>query len=169
MKTLQDLIYFLDQLHGKKINFHLDKIRDSILIELTIPNQMWEIEFMEDGTIEIEKFISTGDKLDRIALDTLISEFAETEGDDHDERSLKACDKDVFGFLKALDQAKIFYTLDRDKNNESIIILAVVPGQRWRVAYSSDGSLKAEKFLSSTDIFDEKEIGFLFKLIEESM
>ena len=28
------------------------------MIEVAVPGQRWEIEFMEDGTIDIEKFIS---------------------------------------------------------------------------------------------------------------
>lgn len=38
----------------------LDKFRDeSICVEVTVPGQRWEIEFMYDGTIDIEKFITT--------------------------------------------------------------------------------------------------------------
>ena len=35
-------------------------MRDSILIEIAVPGQRWEVEFMANGKIEIEKFISGG-------------------------------------------------------------------------------------------------------------
>jgi len=40
--------------------FLFNKIRDSILVEVAVPGQRWEIEFMADGTIQIEKFFSDG-------------------------------------------------------------------------------------------------------------
>lgn len=166
MKTLSDLICFLDQLYEKKIPFHLDKIRDSILIELTILNQMWEIEFMADGTIEIEKFISTGQKSDKYELDILIRDFAEVE--ENEMWDIEAYDKNLWGYLNALDKAKIFYTLDRDKNNASVTIIAVVPGQRWIIEIFPNGSIDVIKYLTTTDILDEKELDSLFILIEKS-
>jgi hypothetical protein len=30
------------------------------MVEIAVPGKRWEVEFMDDGTIEIEKFISTG-------------------------------------------------------------------------------------------------------------
>ena len=72
---------FIEKLHNEKIKFRLDMIRDSILIEVSVPNQMWEIEFMADGTIEIEKFISIGEKFDEWEIDKLINEFSEENFD----------------------------------------------------------------------------------------
>lgn len=31
------------------------------MIEIVVPGQHWEVEFMKVGTVEIEKFISDGD------------------------------------------------------------------------------------------------------------
>jgi len=36
------------------------------MIEVTVPGQRWEIEFLEDGTVDIEKFISDGKMYDEI-------------------------------------------------------------------------------------------------------
>jgi hypothetical protein len=30
------------------------------MVEIAVPGQRWEVEFMDDGSIEIEKFISSG-------------------------------------------------------------------------------------------------------------
>ncbi|WP_235822092.1 hypothetical protein [Gottfriedia luciferensis] len=46
------------------------------MVEVTVPGQRWEIEIMNDGTIEIEKFISDGDFYDAIELEVLIKEFS---------------------------------------------------------------------------------------------
>lgn len=70
-----DLINFLNKLEDNKIYYKLNKIRDSILIEVVVPGQRWEIEYMSDGTIEIEKFISTGKIFDKEEIDVLFRDF----------------------------------------------------------------------------------------------
>jgi hypothetical protein len=30
------------------------------MLQLTVPGERWEAEFFEDGTIEVERFVSTG-------------------------------------------------------------------------------------------------------------
>jgi hypothetical protein len=57
---MQQLLSFLNDLEERKIYYQLNKIRDSIMVEIAVPGQRWEVEFMDDGTIEIEKFISSG-------------------------------------------------------------------------------------------------------------
>jgi hypothetical protein len=57
---MQKLSEFLDELNEKKIYYWLSRVRDSIMVEIIVPGQRWEVEFMDDGTIEIEKFITTG-------------------------------------------------------------------------------------------------------------
>ena len=47
------------------------------MIEVTVPGQRWEIEFLEDGTVDIEKFISDGKMYDSNELDVLFTEFAD--------------------------------------------------------------------------------------------
>lgn len=77
MYTLKDLINFLGKLEDKKIYYNLDKIRDSILVEVSIPGQRWEVEFMEDGTIQIEKFISNGNIEGESELEVLFRDFSD--------------------------------------------------------------------------------------------
>ena len=52
MNELNKLIVFLSELEERKIYYQLNKIRDSILVEIAIPGQRWEVEFMTDGSIE---------------------------------------------------------------------------------------------------------------------
>ena len=58
---MNKLISFLDKLEENKIYYRLNKIRDSILVEIAVPGERWEVEFFGDEHIEIEKFISNGD------------------------------------------------------------------------------------------------------------
>jgi hypothetical protein len=77
MNTLKNLIEFLNKLEERKIYYRLNKIRDSILVEVTVPGQKWEVEFMADGTIEIEKFISDGKIENESELEVLFRDFSD--------------------------------------------------------------------------------------------
>lgn len=74
---MKQLLNFLNQLEKNKIFYRLDKIRhDAIMVEVAVPGQRWEIEFMEDSTVEIEKFISDGNYYNSKELDKLFNDFA---------------------------------------------------------------------------------------------
>lgn len=78
MNTIGDMIRFLNKLEERSIYYQLNKIRnESILIEVAVPGQRWEIEFMEDGTVEIEKFISDGGFYSDKELEVLFAEFSD--------------------------------------------------------------------------------------------
>ena len=73
-----DLIEFLNKLEKSHIYYKLDKIRkESILVEVAVPGQRWEIEFMDNGTIEIEKFIADGCYYHEEELQVLFREFSD--------------------------------------------------------------------------------------------
>ena len=57
---MSKLLEFLNKLEECNIYYKLNKIRDSILVEITVPGERWEVEFFEDGKIEIERFVSDG-------------------------------------------------------------------------------------------------------------
>jgi len=77
MDNLQKLIIFLDKLESLKIHYQLNKIRDSIMVEVPVPGQRWEIEFMADGTIQIEKFLTSIILYDEKELDVLFRDFSD--------------------------------------------------------------------------------------------
>ena len=77
MDITKDLIEFLDKLEAKKIYYRLNKIRNSILVEVSVPGQRWEIEFMTDGSILIEKFISNGHIFDEKEINALFCDFSD--------------------------------------------------------------------------------------------
>ncbi|MDQ0176281.1 hypothetical protein [Bacillus chungangensis] len=73
---LKELINFLNQLESSHIFYKLNKVRnEAIMVEIAVPGQRWEVEFMEDGTVEIEKFISDKDMYDVRELETLFKYF----------------------------------------------------------------------------------------------
>ena len=76
MNTLKRLIDFLDKLEDRRIYYRLNKIRDGILVEVSVPGQRWEIEFLADGTIEIEKFISNGKIENESEMEILFRDFS---------------------------------------------------------------------------------------------
>ena len=66
MEYTKQIIEFLDKLESKKISYRLNKVRENtLMVEIFIPGQRWEIEFNTYGDadkidIEIEKFYSDG-------------------------------------------------------------------------------------------------------------
>ncbi|TKI59180.1 hypothetical protein E8L90_29360 [Brevibacillus antibioticus] len=78
MERLNELNDLLNKLEERHIFYRLSKIRsESIMIEVAVPGQRWEIEIMEDGTMEIEKFISNGEMYDEKELDVLFRDFSD--------------------------------------------------------------------------------------------
>lgn len=70
--------------------------------------------------------------------------------------------KKLLDFLCKLDKAKIHYTLEHNRD-ETIMVLIAVPGERWEVEFFSDGNAEVEIFKSSGKIHDESELERLFK------
>ena len=74
MRRLCDFLGRLDEAH---ISYHLQmvsEIADSILVEIAIPGERWEVNFYTDGNIFVEKFVSTGETFGADELDRLFSE-----------------------------------------------------------------------------------------------
>ena len=73
---LGNLLSFLNKLEDKNIYYKLNKIRkEAIMIEIVVPGQRWEVEFLVDGTIDVEKFISDEGYYDESELNVLFREF----------------------------------------------------------------------------------------------
>jgi hypothetical protein len=74
---VEKFIEFLNELEERKIYYRLNKVRDAIMVEITVPGEKWEVEFMEDGTIEVEIFRSDGEIKDEKALEILFRDFSD--------------------------------------------------------------------------------------------
>ena len=73
---MEKLLFFLEKLEAEKIHYKLSKIRESILVEIAVPGQRWEVEFFKDNHIEIEKFISNGIIYEKTELEILFQNFS---------------------------------------------------------------------------------------------
>ncbi|GIW02518.1 hypothetical protein [Roseiflexus sp.] len=78
--ALGKLLEFLDRLEEAKIGYRLAHIRDSIMVEMVVPGERWEVEFFENGQIAIERFVSTYvQNIDEHMLSKLIEEYCRDE------------------------------------------------------------------------------------------
>ena len=78
--VFNNLIAFLDKLEDKGISYTLAHNReDALMVLVAVPGERWEIEFRSDGSVEIEKFISTGEIYDAESLSELFARYADQE------------------------------------------------------------------------------------------
>jgi hypothetical protein len=76
--TIPDVLAVLRRLDTARIRYRLEQTRDdAIAIEVVVPGERWEIEFLENGEVEIEIFRSNGEILDAHALDDLCARFSD--------------------------------------------------------------------------------------------
>jgi len=47
------------------------------MIQISVPGERWEVEFMSEGWLEVEVFRSIGGVQDETALDRLFEEFSD--------------------------------------------------------------------------------------------
>ena len=72
------LAALLRRLRDGGIHYRLDQHRDgAIMVEVAVPGERWEVEFLEDGSVEAERFRSDGTIHDATALDGLIARHAD--------------------------------------------------------------------------------------------
>lgn len=70
------LLDFLNELEAKKIYYKLNKVRDAVMVEIAVPGERWEVEFFADGSVEIEKFISSGEIFDKNEIAVLFEKHS---------------------------------------------------------------------------------------------
>ena len=73
-----NLTTFLDKLEQKAISYTLAHNRDeSIMVLVAIPAERWEIEFLGDGSVEIEKFTRNGEIYGKDILNELLARYSD--------------------------------------------------------------------------------------------
>ena len=83
VKYIVELIEFLEKLEEKKIYYKLNKVRENtIMIEVVVPGERWEIELNSHGTkqecdIEVERFIGNGEILNESLFEELFERFSD--------------------------------------------------------------------------------------------
>ena len=72
------LYSFLEALDKRKIFYRLGRVReDTVMVEVTVPGERWEVEFFGDGEVEIEVYRSEGKILDESAITDMLQRNAE--------------------------------------------------------------------------------------------
>jgi hypothetical protein len=77
---LVKMLTFLRKLGDAKIAYRLRHSRDdAVMVEINVPGERWEVEFLEDGGVEIERFRSGGEIYDESLLKELFAKYSDAE------------------------------------------------------------------------------------------
>jgi hypothetical protein len=72
------LTSFLKNLEYGNINYTLQSNRaNAIMVIAAIPGERWEIEFLADGSVEVERFMSDGEIYGEELLSELLAKYAD--------------------------------------------------------------------------------------------
>ena len=71
-ESYRHLLKFLSELEERGVAYTLGHFRkEALMISIAVPGERWEIEFLDDGSVEVERFVSTG----RIEHEEVFSEL----------------------------------------------------------------------------------------------
>ncbi len=74
---MNNLIHFTNKLELANIFYLLRKTRnDAVSIDVSVPGERWEIDFLDDGSIEVEIFTSDGTIHDASILSELFDKHS---------------------------------------------------------------------------------------------
>jgi hypothetical protein len=77
------LMVFLDNLEQANISYTLARYRDeALMVCVTVPGERWEIEFLSDGSIEVERFMSDGEIYGEEVLNELFAVYSDPQEKD---------------------------------------------------------------------------------------
>jgi hypothetical protein len=75
-----ELLAFLRRLEEAKIAYNLRCSRnDALMVRINVPGERWEVEFLQDGEVDVERFVSDGDIQEASALDDLFARFSDKD------------------------------------------------------------------------------------------
>lgn len=74
------MLGFLERLKQAKISHEVASYREGALsVVVRGPGAYWEVDFLDDGTIDVERFVSSGHISDESALEELFASFSDEE------------------------------------------------------------------------------------------
>jgi hypothetical protein len=74
------LTAFLRRLDEARIHYQLARHRDeAVSVLIAAPGERWEVDFLEDGGVDVERFVSDGRIDDETALAELFAKFSDPE------------------------------------------------------------------------------------------
>jgi hypothetical protein len=66
---LGTLLAFIAELDQRQASYRLSVTRpEAIMVEIAVPGERWEVEFLESGEVEVERFRSQGHITDENSL-----------------------------------------------------------------------------------------------------
>ena len=72
------LMEIIRALEAAQIHFTLSYHRyDAVSIHATVPGERWEIDILEDGDVDFERFVSTGGVTGEAEMNESVARFAE--------------------------------------------------------------------------------------------
>ena len=75
--VFDELTSFLNRLERAHISYTLAHHReDAIMVSIATPGERWEVEFLEDGSVDVERFISEGNIYGAEVLHELFDQYA---------------------------------------------------------------------------------------------
>lgn len=78
--VFEKLLLFLQKLEKQGISYSLAHHRDeAVMVNVVVPGERWEVEFLSDGSVEVEKFISNGNMAGEEALSELFARYSVVE------------------------------------------------------------------------------------------
>jgi hypothetical protein len=76
--VFQRLLTFTERLNRAKIHHRLDQVRpEGIMVEIAVPGDRWEVEFMADGSVDVERFRSDGQICGAEAIEKLFEQSSD--------------------------------------------------------------------------------------------
>ena len=80
--TFTRVTAFLQSLERRKMHYTLQSCRDeAIMVLVTVPGERWEVEFLADGSVEVERFISDGEIYGEDILRELFAKYTDQDGE----------------------------------------------------------------------------------------
>jgi hypothetical protein len=74
--TFEPFFKLCAELDRRHVAYEIRNIRENVLmIRVSVPGERWELEFFEDGSIELERFVSAGVDADAAAPTRLLEYF----------------------------------------------------------------------------------------------
>jgi hypothetical protein len=102
MNSLKKVLNFLNKLDESGLGYSMEHNReDTLTVLVTVPGERWEVEFHDDGDVEVEVFYSGAEQEDlegEEALERLFTEYEDEEEYDEDEIEDEDEDEDELDF-----------------------------------------------------------------------
>lgn len=84
------LLQFLQRLEEAKIDYRLENYRDeAISVVIAVPGERWEVDFLKDGSVDVERFRSNGHIYGETILDKLFNEYSADSPEPSSEQTRK--------------------------------------------------------------------------------